>query len=73
MRKLLDSIGNTFSSSLQNSTVPPFNKLKHQLSLEDKLILLDGHSIAVLQAKRKKVWGKLHLSHQVIEGTKQRA
>ena len=50
-----------------------FKQLKDQLTFEDELILLNSHRIVVPAQKRKEILTKLHVSHQGIERTKQRA
>ena len=50
-----------------------FKKLANQLTVEDGLILLDGHRIVIPHSMRRDVLARLHASHQGIERTKRRA
>ena len=70
---LIAAIQDDFSSSNLCPSVKPFKKLAHQLTLEDGLIILDGHRVVVPKKERRTILAKLHSSHQGIERTKRRA
>ena len=71
--ELVKAIKNGFTVAKQTPSVQAFKKLADQLTVEDGLILLDGHRIVIPHSMRRDVLARLHASHQGIERTKRRA
>ena len=74
MQSLIVAIQDGFSSNIKlPASIKPFKKLSHQLTVEDGLVVMNGHRIVIPKSERRNVMARLHASHQGIERTKRRA
>ena len=74
MQSLIVAIQDGFSSNIKlPASMKPFKKLSHQLTVEDGLVVMNGHRIVIPKSERRNVMARLHASHQGIERTKRRA
>ena len=70
MQALIVAINDGFSGNKLPTSVKAFKKLSHQLTVEDRLVIMDRHRIVIPKSERRSVMARLHASHQEIERTK---